>query len=93
MPLIGAPNKAEASLDSDPNARFNPTIEPSTDVAVEVYLPFELEDLTQLYQRIRDVLLRFLPLVIGVAVVWSGWPVLAKAQRRTKRRPHCMGLR
>lgn len=86
VPLIGAPKRAEASLDSDPNARFNPTIEPSDDVAVEVYFPFELEDLTQLYQRVRDAVLRFLPLAVLVAAVWVGWPVAAKAQRRAHRR-------
>ena len=86
VPLIGAPKKAEASLDSDPNARFNPTIEPSDDVAVDVYLMFELEDLTQLYERIRDTILRFLPLVVTIAVVWVGWPVAAKARRRSRRR-------
>lgn len=90
-PLIGAPAKAESSLDSDPNARFNPTIEPSSDVAVEVYLPFELEDLTQLYQRIRDVILQFLPLVFLIAVVWAGWPVAAKAHRRSQRRRWAAG--
>lgn len=86
VPLIGAPKKAEANLDTDPNSRFDPTIEPSDDVAVEVYLPFEVEDLTKLYQRIRDVVLRFLPLVLLVLTVWIGWPVAAKAQRRAHRR-------
>lgn len=86
VPLIGAPKKAEANLDSDPNARFDPTIEPSDDIAVEVYLPFEKQDLTQLYQRIRDTVLRFLPLVALVAVTWVGWPVAAKTRRRAHRR-------
>lgn len=86
VPLIGAPNQAEASLDSDPNARFNPTIEPSDDVAVEVYLPFELEDLTLLYQQIRDVLLAYGPLVLFVIAAWVGWPVAMKAVRRARRR-------
>ena len=92
VPLIGAPAKAEASLDSDPNARFNPTIEPSSDVAVEVYLPFELEDLTQLYERIRATILRFLPVVLAIAVAWIAWPVAAKTHRRSRRRRWAAGI-
>ena len=86
VPLIGTPKKAESSLDSDPNARFNPTIEPSDDVAVDVYFPFEHEDLTELYQRVRNTILGLLPLVIVIATVWIGWPVAAKARRRSRRR-------
>jgi hypothetical protein len=86
VPLVGAPEKAEASLDTDPNARFDPGIVPSDDVAVEVYLPFELEDLTQLYQRIREWVVQALPLVILLASLWVGWPFGAKAIRRARRR-------
>lgn len=86
VPLVGSPQKAEASLDTDPNARFDPGIEPSDDVAVEVFLPFELEDLTQLYQRIRDLVVRALPAVLLVASAWIGWPYAAKVVRRSRRR-------
>ncbi|HUP85983.1 MAG TPA: transglutaminase domain-containing protein [Acidimicrobiales bacterium] len=86
VPLVGSPAKAEASLDTDPNARFDPGIEPSDDVAVEVYLPFELEDLTQLYQRIRDRVAQALPAVVLLASAWIGWPFGAKVIRRSRRR-------
>jgi hypothetical protein len=86
VPLIGAPKKAEASLDSDPNARFDPGIQPSDDVAVDVYYVYELEDLTELYQRVRDAILRLLPFIVLLAVVMIGWPVAAKAHRRSRRR-------
>ena len=86
VPLVGAPEKAEASLDTDPNARFDPGITPSDDVAVEVYLPFELEDLTQLYQRIRELIVRALPAVLLLASTWIGWPYGAKVLRRSRRR-------
>ena len=39
VPLIGQPDKARTELDTDPNARFNPAILPSDDVALEVYVP------------------------------------------------------
>lgn len=91
VPLVGAPEKAEASLDTDPNARFDPGIEPSDDVAVELYLPFELEDLTQLYQRIRERILQGLPAVLLLAGVWIGWPFAAKVIRRSRRRRWAAG--
>jgi hypothetical protein len=86
LPLIGAPKKAKSTLDTDPNARFNPTIEPSGDVAVEIYLPFELQDIRLLFERIRDVLLRWLPVAAGALFLYLAWPLMAKTYRRSKRR-------
>ena len=86
VPLVGAPEQAEATLDTDPNARFDPNVVPSDDVAVEIYLPFKLQDLQLLYERIRDQLLTWLPLVVALAVLWATWPALAKIHRRAKRR-------
>ena len=39
IPLIGTPPKAKQSLDTDPNTKFDPTILPSDDVAVELLHP------------------------------------------------------
>ncbi|MEN3272544.1 MAG: hypothetical protein V7636_1305 [Actinomycetota bacterium] len=86
VPLVGAPQQAEASLDTDPNDRFDPNVVPSDDVAVEIYLPFKLEDLTQLYQRIRNELYRWLPVLLALAAGWVTWPFAGKAHRRAKRR-------
>jgi hypothetical protein len=88
-PLIGAPKQAESSLDSDP-ARFNPTIEASDDVAVDLYLPFELESLEQLYERIRRQVLMWSPLAATLAVLYVTWPYFAKLRRRAKRRRWAM---
>lgn len=84
-PLIGSPQQARSSLDPA-EARFNPTVLPSDDVAVEVYIPFELEDLTQLYQRIRNQIIRWSPLVALGLTGWITWPFFAKIHRRAKRR-------
>lgn len=86
QPLIGTPPQAQASLDADPNARFNPQIEPSDDVAVEVYLPVELEDLRLLYERIRDLIIALAPLVVLLVTLYVCYPALAKQYRRRKRR-------
>jgi hypothetical protein len=86
VPLIGQPDKARTELDSDPNARFNPAILPSDDVAVEVYVPVEVQNLRMLYERVREVLFGFLPFVAAAILAYVGWPAAAKAWRRQKRR-------
>ena len=45
VPIIGTPPKAKQSLNTDKDAKFNPTVTPSDDVAVELYIPIELENL------------------------------------------------
>ncbi|HYD09664.1 MAG TPA: transglutaminase domain-containing protein [Acidimicrobiales bacterium] len=86
VPLIGQPDKARTELDSDPNARFNPAILPSDDVAVEVYVPVEVQNLRMLYERVREVLFRVLPFVLVAMLAYVAWPAGAKAWRRQKRR-------
>ena len=86
VPLVGAPKQAEASLETDPNDRYDPNVVPSDDVAVEIFLPFELEDLTQLYQRIRNQIYTWAPVLLALGVAWIGWPFAGKAHRRAKRR-------
>ena len=86
VPIIGAPKQAKATLDTDPNARFDPTIEPSDDIAVEVFIPIELENIRLLYERIRDRILQALPWLLGVMALYLSLPALRRAWRRRKRR-------
>lgn len=86
LPLIGAPNQAATNLDTDPNARFDPLIQPSDDVAVQVFVPYQLDDLDQLYQRLRRLLIRWLPALLLGAAAFVTWPFFAKTYRRAKRR-------
>jgi hypothetical protein len=86
LPLVGTPQKAAQDLETDPNARFNPTIAASDDVAVEVFLPFEIKEAKQLYQRVRDLLINYLPLVATGIAGFIVWPFFSKSYRRGKRR-------
>jgi hypothetical protein len=92
VPLIQTPPKAKASLDNDPNARFDPTILPSEDVAVELYVPIEVKDIRLLYQRIRELLLRALPYVLVALATYLSLPALRRALRRRKRRAWAAGI-
>lgn len=86
VPLIGTPPKAKASLDTDPNARFNQNITPSDDVAVELYVITELENLRQLYERIRALILQATPFLLAALAIYLGLPSIRRGQRRRKRR-------
>ena len=91
VPVISAPPKAKTSFDTDKNKQFDPTIAPSDDVAVNLEIPIELETLTQLYQRIRHVVLVALPFVLAVIVIYMALPSLYRARRRTLRRRWAQG--
>ena len=86
VPLIETPEQAKTELDSDPNARFNPQIEPSDDVAVEVYVPVEVRDARQLFELVRARILQALPWIVLVVGLWLSYPAAAKALRRRRRR-------
>ncbi len=86
IPLIGTPPKAKASLDTDPNAKFDETIIPSDDVAVEIYVPIRLEELGQLYEQIRAFLLRLAPYALALAAMYLSLPAVRREWRRRKRR-------
>lgn len=95
VPLIGTPPKAKTSLDTDPNAKFDPDITPSDDVGVEIYIPIELENLVELYQQIRALLFRSLPYLAAAFATYLAFPSLRRAQRRRRRRTwaHARGYR
>ena len=92
VPLIQTPEQAKASLDSDPNAKFDPLIEASDDVAVEVYVPVEVRDVRQLFEKVRAYVLQVLPWLVAALLAWMLYPVAAKALRRHRRRRWAAGL-
>jgi hypothetical protein len=92
VPLSATPPKAKATLDTDPNARFNPTILPSNEVAVEIYLPVELQSLRLLYERIRQALLIGAPYALGALALYMGAPSAERLTRRARRRRWASGV-
>ena len=93
IPIIGAPPKAKTSLNTDKNAKFTPTIQPSDDVAVEVYVPIQLENLRQLYQTIRDIIIGVvLPIALPLFALYLALPWLKKLRRTSKRRKWAVKL-
>jgi hypothetical protein len=85
VPLIGNPPRAQSSLKPDKNA-VSLKIPVSTNVAVQIYIPVEIQDLRLLYERIRHILFRVLPIVAGLFILYLLAPAVRRLQRRRKRR-------
>ncbi len=85
VPVIGAPPKAKIELNNK-NAKVDPTVTASNDVAVDVYIPIELPSYRQLYQRVRSVVLRISPFAAALLVLYLGLPWVRRLRRSAKRR-------
>ncbi|MHB8449705.1 MAG: transglutaminase-like domain-containing protein [Mycobacteriales bacterium] len=82
VPLVGQPLHAEASLGQH---KPNPTITPSQQLALTVYLFYQQPNNQQLYVLVRywaEVLAPYLALAL---LSWAFWPVPVKAGRRLAR--------
>ncbi|MHB1447230.1 MAG: transglutaminase-like domain-containing protein, partial [Acidimicrobiales bacterium] len=86
IPIVTTPPRAKASLNSNKNVKFNPLIQPGTDVAVSIYVPVRIQNLTALYQQVRDVLLGLSPFIGGLVALYLVEPSLLRTLRRRRRR-------
>jgi hypothetical protein len=83
LPLLDVPPQAQADLENKDEA--NDRVLPSTDVAVQVYVPVELSNPRLLFERVRAVLLRVLPIVALLGLAYLAAPTIARAVRRRRR--------
>lgn len=86
VPLVSSPPRAKATLESDPNQVFDPTVLPSEDVAVQVVIPFEPESLTFVYEQVRRALAIAVPIVLLLIAIYVALPALQKWRRTNLRR-------
>ena len=86
IPLVTTPPRAEASLNRDQNVKFNPLIQPDTDVGVSIYVPVRVQNLTALYQEIRGILLGLLPFLAAALTAYLAEPAALRWLRRIRRR-------
>lgn len=86
VPIVTTPPRAQASLNNDKNVKFNPLIQPGTDVAVSIYVPVRIQNLTALYQQVRDVLLGIAPFLGILVGLYLAEPALLRSLRRRRRR-------
>src|SRR5207248_9899368 len=83
IPLLDVPPRAQADLQN--KDKDDDRILPSTDVAVQMYVPVEVDNPRLLFARVRAVLLRLLPFVAVVLLLFLAAPAVAKAVRRRRR--------
>jgi hypothetical protein len=85
VPVVGSPPKAKNQL-NNLDTKVDPTVVPSDDIAVDVYIPIELESYTQLYERIRSNALRASPVVALLLGIYLGLPWVQRTRRAGLRR-------
>src|SRR5439155_3499724 len=86
IPVVGAPPKAKIVLNNDKDTKVDPTITASDDVAVDVYVPFELKNYKQLYQQVRTLALEALPFAVALLLLYLVLPWIQRTRRGARRR-------
>ena len=87
LPVIGTPKQAEPTVGSDASLQqFDPSILPSEDVSVQVFLPVALEPAAQLGRQVLIALAIIIPIALLLLAIYTMWPALRKAMVRNRRR-------
>lgn len=87
LPIIGTPKKAKPTVGSDPGKqRLTETIEPSDDIAVQLFLPTIVPPRSVLGQQIVRAVLIGVPILLLLALLYTVYPAARKARLRSRRR-------
>ncbi|HEX9766248.1 MAG TPA: DUF3488 and transglutaminase-like domain-containing protein [Nitriliruptorales bacterium] len=86
LPVIGTPKNAEPSLGNEGDLNYDPTILPSDDISVQLFLPLAVPPGGTLVKQLRLILLYGVPLISLIALIYFTYPALRKARMRGKRR-------
>ncbi|HVF31480.1 MAG TPA: transglutaminase domain-containing protein [Acidimicrobiales bacterium] len=91
LPVIGVPKQAEPTVGSDPDQqRVDPSILPSEDVAVQLYLPTVIPPGSVLTKLIALLFLIAIPLVLLLVTAYVLYPAIRKAILRNRRRARAL---
>jgi len=83
LPLISQPKQAQQDLSHKPKQHH---VLANGQIAVQVFVPYELVTAKQLYQVVRYWILVTSPFLVLLLGAYLGWPTVARARRRAKRR-------
>ena len=89
LPIIGNPQQATSSQAQQTQDQRN--VLASDDIAVQLFVPFETDPRSFLFQQIREAVLIVLPFFILGALLYFTWPILRKALLRSRRRTWAQG--
>ncbi len=85
VPILGTPPRAKPST-SSAQRNEDPSVRPTDELALLVYVPIELSSVRLAYVLARHYLLTALPWLLALALVFAFYPSLVRAARRTARR-------
>ncbi len=85
VPIVGTPPKAKAST-STADRNNNPSVRPTDELALVVYVPVEFSSARLAYVLVRYYVVRALPVLLVIGLVLALLPALARLARRTARR-------
>lgn len=86
FPLIGAPLKAKANLDAKGPTNQDPTVLPSDQIGVQIFIPLRVEEKGFFYDQVRHIVVLLIPVLLIVGLLWMMYPAAYKAMRRRRRR-------
>jgi len=85
LPIIGTPLQARSSVGNQ-FTQQNEDVNASDDIAVKIYIPFQVDPQTFLFEQIRAVLAVVVPILLLIALLYYSWPAVRKALLRARRR-------
>lgn len=83
LPLLDSPPRAQADLNNKDDK--DKRVLPSTDIAVEVFVPVEVANPRLLFEQVRAVVASLAPIGGGLLLAWLSLPVFCRALRRRRR--------
>jgi hypothetical protein len=87
LPVIGVPKKAKPTVGGDPSQQqFDPSILPSDDITVQLFLPVLVEPGSIVGAQIRQAALIGIPILLLLGLLYATFPALSKAVIRSRRR-------
>lgn len=84
LPIIGTPRQARSSIGEQQQQRDD-TILASDDISVKVFVPFQVDPRTFLFEQIRAVLAIVVPAIIIILLAYYLWPAVRKTYLRNRR--------
>lgn len=84
LPLVGTPPRAKSSLDSS-DQRSDPTVTPSEELALLIYVPVQERNLLALFQIVRYWLGAAVLGAAALGMAYAFWPAACRTLRRRRR--------
>lgn len=87
LPVIGTPKQAKPTVGGDPGQQqVDPSILPSEDVSVQLFLPVVVPPGSIVLAQIRQTVMIVVPILLLLGAAYVLWPALHKARLRSRRR-------